>query len=66
MTKLTAARRNDLPSKDFAVPSERAYPIFDRAHGANALARASQNATPELKAKITAAVHRKYPDMGKA
>ena len=63
MAKLTAAARKKIPSKDFALPGGR-YPIEDRAHGANALARVSQHGTPEEKAKVRAAVHRKYPDMG--
>lgn len=65
MANLSVPERNALPSRDFAGP-DRSYPIQDKSHARNALARASQNATPELKAKITAAVHRKYPDMGNA
>ena len=61
---LTAAARAKIPSKDFALPGGR-YPIEDRAHGANALARVSQFGTPSEKATVRAAVHRKYPDMGK-
>ncbi len=40
--KLTAAKRKALPSSKFALPSKRAYPVFDRKHAANAKARASQ------------------------
>lgn len=65
MAKLTTEHRNELSDKQFAVPSQRAYPIFDRSHAQNALARVSQYGTSDLKAKVTAAVHRKYPDMGK-
>lgn len=65
MATLTAKERNALPNSAFAGP-HRSYPVQDENHAKNALARASQNATPELKAKITAKVHRKYPDMGKA
>ena len=64
MAKLTAAARKKIPSKDFALPGGR-YPIEDRAHGANALARVSQHGTPEEKAKVRAAVHGKYPAIGK-
>lgn len=64
MSKLTAARRNALPDKAFAGP-DRSYPIYDRGHAQAALGRVQQHGTPDLKAKITAAVHRKYPDMGK-
>lgn len=61
MAKLTAKRRNALPSSDFAGP-DRSFPVNDRAHARNALARASQF-HPELKAKIKAKVHRKFPDI---
>ena len=61
--KLTAAARKKIPSKDFAVPGGR-YPINDRSHAANAKARVSQFGTPAEKAKVNAAVARKYPGMG--
>lgn len=64
MSKLTAAERNALPDSAFAGPG-RKYPVNDESHARNALARASQYAVPELKARITAKVHQKYPDMGK-
>lgn len=60
MAKLTAAKRNALPASDFAGPG-RSYPINDMSHSRNALARASQNAGPELKAHIRAKVHKKFP-----
>lgn len=60
MAKLTAKKRNALPSSVFAGP-ERSYPIPDASHARNALARASQHAGPALKAKIRAKVHRKFP-----
>lgn len=64
MAKLDAKERNALPKSDFAGP-DRSYPIPDRSHAANALARVSQFGTKELKERVTRAVHRKYPDMGK-
>jgi len=42
MTKLTAAKRKKIPSKEFAEPKERKYPVNDKAHAANAKARATQ------------------------
>jgi hypothetical protein len=42
MSKLTSNTRDHLPAKDFAEPEKRAYPIEDKAHAANAKARASQ------------------------
>ena len=62
MAKLTSKRRNALPASDFALPGRR-YPIEDKAHARNALARVSANGTPAEKAKVRAAVHRKYPGM---
>ena len=60
MAKLTAKRRNALPAKSFAGP-DRSYPIQDASHARNALSRASQNASAELKAKIRRKVHAKFP-----
>jgi hypothetical protein len=42
MPKLDTKGRKRLPTKDFAEPSKRAYPVEDRAHARNAKARASQ------------------------
>lgn len=41
MSKLTSKGRDSLPDKDFAGPG-RSYPVEDKAHAANAKARASQ------------------------
>lgn len=60
MATLTAAARRKIPKKDFALPGGR-YPIEDAAHARNALARVAQNGTPEEKARVRAAVRRKYP-----
>lgn len=65
MSKLTTQQRKSLPMGQFAEPGKRAYPIPDRSHGANALARVSQHGTPAEKTQVRAAVHRKFPDMGK-
>lgn len=40
--KLKASTRNAIPSSKFGLPAERKYPMEDRAHAANAKARASQ------------------------
>ena len=42
MAKLTTKQRNALPSSEFAIPSERKYPINDASHKKNAKARASE------------------------
>lgn len=62
--KLTAAKRNALPTSDFAGP-DRSYPINNPSHARNALSRVSQFGTPALKARVRAKVHRKYPGIGK-
>lgn len=59
----TAARKN-LPTKSFAGPN-RNYPINDKNHARNALARVSQFGSPSEKARVRTAVHRKYPGIGK-
>jgi len=41
MAKLTGKERKDLPKREFAGPG-RSYPIPDKAHAANAKARATQ------------------------
>lgn len=42
MAGLTTKQRKKLPKKDFAIPSERKYPVNDKSHAANAKARAQQ------------------------
>ena len=62
MSRLKAKTRNALPTKDFAGP-DRSYPIEDKSHARNALARVSQHGTAELKAQVRAKVHRKFPEL---
>ncbi len=70
--RLTAADRQALPKGDFALPGKGngpkgagsgSYPIPDESHARNALARVSQHGSPAEKAKVRAAVHRKFPDI---
>ena len=42
MAKLTIKARKALPKKAFGEPGKKAYPMPDRAHAANAKARATQ------------------------
>jgi hypothetical protein len=60
MARLTAAKRNKLPVRAFALAGGR-YPINDPSHARNALARASQHASPAEKATIRRKVKAKYP-----
>lgn len=62
MTVLTPDERKAIPKSDFALPGRR-YPIQDRVHAANALARVAQYGTPEEKAKVQAAVFKRYPGL---
>ena len=63
MAKLTAAQRNALPRSDFAQPSKRKYPINDKSHARNALARVSQHGTTAEKRKIRRKVAERYPSI---
>ncbi len=64
MAKLTTKARKAIKGSNFALPGRR-YPVEDRSHAANALARVSQFGTPSEKARVRAKVHAKYPNMGK-
>jgi len=63
MAKLTAATRKKIPTSKFALPGERKFPVQDKAHAANAKARATQmvakgKLSPASKAKIDAKANR--------
>lgn len=63
MAKLRAASRNALADRVFGLPGERKYPMPDRAHAANAKARATQqvkagNLSSSSAAKIRAKANR--------
>jgi len=70
MAKLSYQARKKLPKSDFAVKKKSKgakgkYPIQDKAHARNALARVSQFGSPSEKAEVRSAVHRKFPEIGK-
>lgn len=59
MAKLTTKQRKAMPKSEFGLPSTKQYPLNDRAHAANAKARATQqvkagNLTPSQKKQIDA------------
>lgn len=63
MADLTTKRRNALSPAVFGMPAQRKYPMPDKAHAANAKARAAQqvkkgNLSPSSKAKIDAKANR--------
>jgi hypothetical protein len=75
MAKLSTEARKEMPKADFALPGKGegakgsgagSYPIPNASHARNALARVSQHGSPEEKAEVRAAVHRKFPDIGKS
>jgi hypothetical protein len=71
MAKLSYQARKHLPAKDFVFPKTKSYPIEDKAHARAALqaaggARSGKPASPAKRAKIEAAVHRKFPSIGKS
>jgi hypothetical protein len=57
--------RKKLSKKSFALPGKRKYPIPDKAHARNALARVAQHGTPEEKKKVRAAVTKRFPSLAK-
>lgn len=65
MARLTSKKRKSLKKKSFAIPGKRKYPIHDKSHARNALARVSQHGTAAEKKAVRAAVKRKYPSIGK-
>lgn len=65
MAKLNAKKRNALPDSDFALPRQRKYPVNNKSHAENALARAT-NKSPAVKAAVDRKVHAKFPGMGKS
>lgn len=66
---LTAAGRDKIKQKNFAIPAgksdtgEGKYPIHDATHARNALSRVEQHGTPAEKAKVFAAIVKKYPEL---
>lgn len=65
MAKLTSKQRKNLPSRDFAEPGKRKYPIENKSHARNALARVAQHGNSEEKHIVEKKVHKKFPSIGK-
>lgn len=72
--RLTAAKRQAMPKSAFALPGRGAgpkgagagsYPINDPKHARIAMSMISRFGSAEEKAKVRAAVHRRYPGIGK-
>jgi len=72
---MSQRKRNSLSRSQFAIPgkgkgkkkakgkAKGRYPINDKAHARNALARVAQHGSPAEKKKVRAAVKRKYPSI---
>ena len=62
MGTLTTKQRKGMPAQEFGLPERKAYPMPDKAHAANAKARAAQQVgksiTPAQKAEIDAKANR--------
>ena len=55
--------RKKLSKKSFALPGKRKYPIPDKAHARNALARVAQHGSPAEQKRVRAAVKKRYPSL---
>jgi hypothetical protein len=62
---LSSKDRKKLSKKSFALPGKRKYPIPDKAHARNALARVAQHGTRAEQKKVKAAVKKRFPSIGK-
>jgi len=65
MAKLSSKKRRSLPDSAFALPSKRKYPIHDKEHTRNALARAAQSETDGNYQYIRQKVLKRYPSLKK-
>jgi len=63
MAQLTPEQRNALPDEAFALPERREYPIQDKTHAVDSLARVGGSGSPDEQRRVAMAVHRKYPEM---
>lgn len=62
---LTYKQRQKLPKSSFAIPNKRKYPIHDKVHARNALARVSAFGSAKEKAQVRRAVFRRFPSLRK-
>ena len=67
--ELTEAARDKIAPKNFALSAKQSdtgapkYPIEDKAHAANALARVKQHGTPAEKSEVYKDVAAKFPEL---
>jgi len=60
---LTAARRNRLAASQFVFPGTRRYPIDTLNRARSALSRVAQHGSASEKARVRAAVRRRWPSI---
>lgn len=65
MAKIRSAKRNRMKSSSFAQPGKRKYPIPDKTHARNALARVAQHGTKAEQKAVRAKVTKKFPSLKK-
>lgn len=61
MSKLKSGTRDKLKASDFAIPSERKYPIENESHARAALSMVARFGSADEQAKVRAAVKKRYP-----
>lgn len=63
--ELTEKARDRIAPKNFAVKSkgQEKYPVEDKSHAANAMARVKQHGSPSEKSKVYSAVAKKFPEL---
>lgn len=61
--KARMKERAGMADSSFAIPEKRKYRIDDKSHARLALAMAAAYANPKEKARVRAAVKRKYPSI---
>ena len=66
MAKLSTAARKKLKSSQFVFPKSRGFPINDKAHAVAALRLVGRTHSAAKKARVHAAVARKFPGVGKS
>lgn len=62
-TELTPVGREHIKDKNFVFPEEKKYPIHDKQHAESALGFSKMHGSPEVQARVRAAVIKKYPGL---
>ncbi|MCP2339972.1 hypothetical protein [Actinomadura rupiterrae] len=67
MSRLNAEERRELKPDEFGIPPRDGrpgkYPIENKSHAVDALARVDRFGTPEEKEQVRKAVAKRYPDL---